>query len=285
MVCTTKKLINLLAMISVILVLSSCTAGGGGDGVIHDGRGIAVSAKPPLARIVSTAPNLTTIMVSIGQGQRLAGISDLCPQPDPARPLPRIGSLIGPDAERISALSPDCVIASYEGNPPQMADTMRALKIPFYVARIDSLASLEKTMLDLELLACGTNSEALRTSISNLRSAIIGRLAGKRIFFQIGTTTEAWTFGRNTLVHDALVLAGASNLGSGRPGNFPRFDAETMASLNPDIVVFLTGHNKQRDEAFWKRYAPRARLLALDPALFEQPGPRIAEGIQALARP
>ena len=188
--CTTKKLINLLAMISVILVLSSCTAGGGGDGVIHDGRGIAVSAKPPLARIVSTAPNLTTIMVSIGQGQRLAGISDLCPQPDPARPLPRIGSLIGPDAERISALSPDCVIASYEGNPPQMADTMRALKIPFYVARIDSLASLEKTMLDLELLACGTNSEALRTSISNLRRRSSDVLP-ERGFFQIGTTTEA----------------------------------------------------------------------------------------------
>ena len=282
MVWTTKNLFSLYVMTA--LVLSSCT-GGGGAGTIHDGRGMAVNVTAPLARIVSTAPNLTTIMVSIGQGQRLAGISDLCPQPDPAHPLARIGSLIGPDAERIAALSPELVLASYEGNPPQMADTMRALKIPLYVARIDSLASLEKTMLELERLSCGSNTAALRISLSNIRSEILGRLPGKRIFFQIGTTTEAWTFGKNTLVHDAVILARGVNLGACRPGAFPRLDPETMASLNPDIVVFLTGYNKQRDEAFWKRHAPRSRLLTPDPALFEQPGPRIAEGIRALAQP
>lgn len=279
----TRSIPFFIALLS--LCFTACTPNGTDEGTIHDGRGIAVHVTPPLRRIVSTAPNLTSIMIALGQGQRLAGISDLCQQPDPNHPLPRLGSLIGPDSERIAALSPDLLLASYEGNPPQMADTMRALKIPLYVARIDSLSSLEKTMLDLERMACGSNTAALRSSFSNLRTTITGKLSGKRIFFQIGTTSEAWTFGKSTLVHDAISTAGAVNLGAARPGAFPRLDSETMASLNPDIVVFLSGFNKQRDLQFWKRYAPRARLLTPDPALFEQPGPGIVDGIRFLAKP
>jgi iron complex transport system substrate-binding protein len=267
------------------LVLAGCSTGRGAEGPIHDGRGLAVTTSPPLTRIVSTAPNMTGILVRLGLGKRLVGISAHCDQPDPAQPLLRMGGLVGPDAERIASLSPQLLVASYEGNPPQMGDTIRALKIPLYVARIDSLDSLDKTMLDLELLILGTNSALLRTSLSNTRSKIRGCLTGLRVFLQIGTSSQAWTFGRSSLIHDALTLAGAINLGAERKGNFPHLDAESMASLKPDLIVLLSGHQFDRDRAFWKRHAPQARLLTPEPSLFEQPGPWVAQAIQVLAAP
>lgn len=272
------------AALLLVVVLAACGRGSDSAALVHDGRGVAVTVSSPLSRIVSTAPNITGILLGLGQGHRLVGISDQCPQPDPARPLPRLGGLSGPDAERISSLSPGLLIASYEGNPPQLADSMRALGIPLYVARIDSLKALEKTMLDLERLACGTNTQSLHQTLSNMRSEIAGRLRGLRVFLQIGTTAEAWTFGRSTLVHDALQAAGAIHLGALRPGTFPRLDAESMAALKPDLVVLLSGHNPARDRAFWKRHAPQARILTPQPDLFEQPGPWIAKAIHELAR-
>jgi iron complex transport system substrate-binding protein len=194
--------------------------------------------------------------------------------------------MLMPDYERILRLAPDIVLASFEGNPPALEAVLARANIPLYVARVDSLAALYTTLTNLSLLFSLTEGQregmAWERELGENLNALRGALRGQRIFFQIGDTTQAWSFGKTTLLHDLIRLAGAENLGARRAGSFPQFDSEALSRLDPDMVILLSGSDPKSDAAFWARYAPRARLLRVPPDRFERPGPRMVEAMRGI---
>ena len=69
---------------------------------------VAVRADPP-ARVVSLAPNLTDMVLHLGAGESLAGVTPFCAAPDE---VPRVAGGMQPEAETILAIGPDLVLAS-----------------------------------------------------------------------------------------------------------------------------------------------------------------------------
>jgi iron complex transport system substrate-binding protein len=86
------------------------------------GRNISVPAKP--RRIVSLAPSITEIVFALEQEHRLVGVTRYSDYPPEATKLPKVGSYVRLDIERIVALNPDLCIATKDGNPKAIIDRL-----------------------------------------------------------------------------------------------------------------------------------------------------------------
>jgi len=260
---------------------------------VTDGAGEQVALLPVKARVLSLAPNMTEIFCWLSAAQagagadtaeservRLIAVSEHCDWPDSVTSLPRAGSLLQPDYERIARMKPDIVLASCEGNPPALASFLKRAKIPLYVARVDSLASLYSTLTNLSHLFFPEAGMVWEEHLTESVRALRDTLGGESVFFQIGDTTQAWSFGKKTLLHDLVTLAGARNLGASHVGSFPQYDGEALARLRPSLVILLSGTNPKRDTLFWERYAPGAKILSVPPSPFERPGPRLVQALR-----
>src|SRR5215213_7239896 len=99
------------------------------------------SAPAQPTRVVTLSPNLTEILYAIGAGQTIVGTDDFSNYPPAAKRLPKVGGM-QPDIEKIVALGPDLVLASTEGNHPNLAPALAAANVPLFVVRTDRIAEI-----------------------------------------------------------------------------------------------------------------------------------------------
>src|SRR4051794_31496935 len=107
----------------------------------------AAFAQP--ARIVSTSPSLTETLFALGLGDRVVGVSSYCHYPPAVLRLPKIGSFIKPDPEKIAQLRPDLVIIQKAKSPQPLAGRMAALGIKYVEVEPGSLAEVYSTIQDI----------------------------------------------------------------------------------------------------------------------------------------
>ena len=62
--------------------------------------------------------------------------------PDEATKLPKVGSYVHLDLERIVALKPDICIAIKDGNPKAVVKRLESLKIPVYTLLIPTFLTI-----------------------------------------------------------------------------------------------------------------------------------------------
>ena len=70
----------------------------------------AISGWAQPKRIVSTFPSATETLFALGVGEWVIGVSTYCRYPPVVLSLPRIGTYIKPDVEKMATLRPDLVI-------------------------------------------------------------------------------------------------------------------------------------------------------------------------------
>ena len=68
------------------------------------------AVEPRPKRIVSLVPAVTEMIYAMGDGARVAAVSNYDHFPDDVARLPRVGGLLDPSVERILAIKPDLVI-------------------------------------------------------------------------------------------------------------------------------------------------------------------------------
>ena len=111
------------------------------------GREVLVPDNPE--RVVSLAPSITEIVFALGEGHRLKGVTQHCDFPPEAESLPKIGSYVHPDLEKIVALKPDLCLGTRDGNPREVAERLEALKIPVYAVNPKDLDTVMDTLLEI----------------------------------------------------------------------------------------------------------------------------------------
>src|SRR5438477_7216059 len=96
------------------------------------------------ARIVSTSPSITETLFALGLGDRVVGVSDFCRFPPAVAKLPKVGTYLKPDAERIAGLRPDLVIVNAVSS--DLERRMATLKIPFIVVERGATTNVFETI-------------------------------------------------------------------------------------------------------------------------------------------
>ena len=115
--------------------------------VDQTGRIMIVPDSPE--RIVSLAPSITEIIFALGQEKRLKGVTVYSNYPPAALTLPKVGTYVRLDLERIVALDPDLCIATKDGNPKAAADNLSKLGIPVYAVNPRDIETVLQAVVDI----------------------------------------------------------------------------------------------------------------------------------------
>ncbi|MDI6688391.1 MAG: cobalamin-binding protein [Desulfobacterales bacterium] len=257
------------------------------------GRSITVPDNPQ--RIVSLAPSITEIIYALGQEHRLAGVSRFSDFPPEAAKLPKVGSFVRLDLERIVALKPDLCIAVKDGNPRAVVERLESLQVPVYVVNPRNLDSMMEAVIEIgALLNAGKKAKSLvqdmRYRIQRVAFLVAKLSSRPRVFYQVGISPIV-SAGSDTFIHELILLAGGENLAQG-PAKYPRFSREQVLALSPEVFIITS---MARGEVFegvkkeWSRWTSipavrDQRIFLVDSNLFDRQTPRLLDGLELLVR-
>lgn len=247
-------------------------------------------------RIISCAPSITECIFALGQGDKLVGVSQFSNYPPQARNLPKIGSYIHLNLEKIVSLAPDLCLVTKDGNPKKTIQQLTNLGIAVYALDPRDIPSLYQTLLTLgDLLEAKEQATSLVASlkkrVQSVQDKVREAVYRPRVFFQIGINPMV-SVGSKTLINDLISLAGGENVTKG-PVPYPRISIEDVLVLNPDIIVISSMVNAQKllleVKAMWRglpqiKAVQKNKIYVINSDLFNRPAPRIIQGLEALGR-
>jgi len=268
--------------------------------VLTDSLGRQVTLAAPAQRIVSLAPSNTEILFAIGAGDQLVGRDEFSDFPPEALEAPSIGSLYPQvNAEAVVELEPDLVLAAGITNPDDV-EALAGLGLTVYATSV--AANLDDIYHDI--LAVGTltgQTDEAETLVADLRArveAVSARTAGMaerpRVFYEIDATDPAspWTAGPGSFIDQLLTLAGGTNVGNVGADLYYQISLEELVNQDPDVIVLGSStYGGQTPEllaqrAGWENLTAvkNRAVYTFDDNLVSRPGPRVIDGLEALAR-
>lgn len=264
---------------------------------VVDQAGRSVELPAELHRVVSLAPSLTEVVFSLGRGALLKGATQYSDDPPAARLIPRVGSYVRLDVEKIVALRPDLCLAIRDGNPLHTINRIVELGIPVYVVDPRSLAGIMAMVSGLgEVLGAVEPAARITGDMQARLKKVSDRLAGNRarprVFFQIDAEPIV-SAGRDTFIHELITLAGGLNLAADAGvGAYPKFSWEDLLALQPEVAIVASmagGFSVDSLRAGWQRWpqlpaVKNNRVHVVDAGLVDRPTPRLLDGLETFAR-
>jgi iron complex transport system substrate-binding protein len=264
------------------------------------GRDVTFEAAPE--RIVSLAPSNTEIVCALDACDRLVGVTDFDDYPPEVAEVPDVVIGAAVDVELVVEAEPDLVLAAgNELTPTEVIEQLEELDVPVVVLYPESL---EEVYADIELVGeiVGATSEAdaLVTDLEARVEDVVAAVDGAdrpatlyEVFHGEGTT---YTAGDGSFLASLLELAGADPVTGDAQGVLA---AEDLVAADPELILLGTASydpSLADPESALAAVAARpgwADLSAvreeavvpyLDDIVTTRPGPRVVDGLEALAR-
>ncbi len=257
------------------------------------GRNVTVPATPE--RVVALAPSITEIIFALGQEDRLKGVTTYSNYPPAALALPKVGTYIRLDLERIVALAPDLCIAIKDGNPKAAVDRLTELNVPVYTVNPVDIEHVIRAVIEIGgLLNAEENAhrlaEEMHTRVQRVKSQTAHATHRPRVFFQIGIAPIV-SVGTKTFINELIVLAGGDNIAAGSTA-YPRFNREQVLALAPEVIIISSmtrGASFEQIKQEWQNWpkipaVQHQRIYIVDSDLFDRPSPRLVEALEMLVK-
>ncbi len=282
-------------MISRLLAVVLCLSASAHAGSVRDmvGREVSVNRLP--SRIVSLAPSLTEIVYALGAQDLLVGVTTFCDYPAEAAKKPKVGGIIDPSLEAILTLRPDLVLATTEGNRESTVEELARLGIPVYVVRAKTFPRVMESILRIgELTGREEAAHHLVRDLERRRDRVAEAIRSRpkpRVLYLVWPDAIIVP-GRDTLITDLIRLAGGVSISADEGIEWPRLSLEQVVARAPEVVLIGT-HDEAQADTTLQRWRDQKILLpafksgrvhVINGNLLHRPGPRIVDGLEALAR-
>ena len=265
---------------------------------LTDGLGREISLPSSVERIVSLAPSNTEMLFAIGAGSQVVGRDEVSDYPAPVSEVASIGSTFGElNTEAILALEPDLVMAA-DITAPEQLQSLEALGLTTFVVPnpVDFDGLYDNLMIIGEITGHGDEAADLADELRSRMEAVTAVTADvdpTKIFYEIdGSDPNApWTTGSSTFQDLLIELAGGANVAAGING-WGQLDLEELVIQDPEVIVFATGpfivttSQSLGERPGWGGIAAvqSGRVVSIDTNWIDRPGPRLIDGLEALAR-
>lgn len=261
---------------------------------VVDQTGAEVKLKVSPKRVLALAPSLTEMVYSLNAEKLLVGATRYSNFPPDALNLPRVGSFIQLDLERIVAIKPDLCLAIKDGNPRRAADAIKGLGIPVLAIDPHNIEQIMDALLLLgDVLGVEKRAEELVLDMQRRIEVVKQRVAASSlrpsVFFQIADMPIV-SAGQNSYIDTLISLAGGRNL-AGNMTDYPRFSWENIMQMQPEVVLIsamdgMKSHDNLKTS--WLRWPqiPAVRnnqLHVVNADLFNRPTVRLITGLEILA--
>jgi iron complex transport system substrate-binding protein len=250
-------------------------------------------AKPP-ARIISLAPSVTEMLFALGAGESVVGVTEFCDYPPEAQSKPKVG-YARPNLESLVALRPDLILAPQDFLQPDILTKLDELKIAVFVlqaASIEDVITQANTMgRMLERVSTANDVVGvMRQQLSEIK-ARVSTTPRRRVLYVLNSEPLI-TVGPGSFIHQMLELAGGANVAAASEVPYPRLNMEEVLKRDPEILLFPVGQAEtvtDQEQQTWQRWTTLTavkehRFANVPTDLVNRPGPRITEGLHALAQ-
>jgi iron complex transport system substrate-binding protein len=248
-------------------------------------------------RIVSIAPSSTEILHALGLGRRIVGVDRWSDYPPRVLKLPRVGSDLRVDVERVAELKPDLVVASL--HVPGMEDNLPAFERAGFAYLALGGVGLDGIWDDMRVigryLAREQRAEALIADTRARMAQVAARSSaanGARPRVHWEWSAHPFVAARRSWITELLEMAGGQNAYSDLDVESVRVTPADAIARQPDVVVAcwcgarkLPSVERILARPGWQDTpAIRQRRVAVfKEDLFGRPGPRLAQGLEQLA--
>ncbi len=265
---------------------------------LTDDAGNQVILATDPQRIVSLAPSNTEIVCAVGACDALVGVTDFDDYPPQIADVEDVVVGAQVDVEKVVAAEPDLVLAAGNGLTPddviaQMEDLGLTVMV-LYPETIDEIYA------DIQLVGEAVDeSERATAEVERMQdeiAAIGGAVADAdvpRVFYEVSIFEgQIYTAGADSFLASMIELAGGDPI-TGDPVT-TSIGQEELVAADPEVILL-------GDAAYDPSITPEAvaarpgwgemaavagnRVLVMaDDLVITRPGPRITEGLAALAR-
>jgi iron complex transport system substrate-binding protein len=266
---------------------------------LTDGTGTEVELAGPAARIISLGPSNTEILFALGAQAQIAGCDLDSDYPSEAKKLAVISDYPSLSVESIVALQPDLVIAA-EIISPEQVQSMRSLGLKvFYLANPKTLPDGLFANLRIVGTLTGRSAEAdqlvasLRSRFDAVQQNVSRAATSPLTSFAVDATDPAKPYiaGPGSFVDTLIRLAGGRNLGAALSTSWAQISVEEILHQDPDVILLgdaMYGITVESVAARpgWKNLTAvkTGSIFAVDSNLVVRPGPRLADGLETIAR-
>jgi len=252
-------------------------------------------------RIISLAPNVTEILFALDLGDQVVGVTDQCNYPPAAKGIERVSGFGTPNVEKLLALGPDMVI-SCGLEKPEFANVLQQAGIQVVnVQKTGFIASFPELFDAVGQIGEATRRPAkAKELVADMQgeldavAARVGRIDDAlrpRVFVEI-EQSPLMTAGAGSFVDDLIGRAGGRNVAHEISSAYPRIDPEKVIAWDPEVIVVAHGDRRGEAAARLARHIGWADVAAvrdrrviddIDADLLFRPGPRLVDGVKALA--
>jgi iron complex transport system substrate-binding protein len=265
--------------------------------VVDDaGRAVEIISNPQ--RLVSLAPSNTEILFALGLGDKVVGVTDFCDYPEEAQSIEKVGGMEH-NLEKIVALNPDLVLA-IGGSPAQVEKATEMEKLGLTVLVLEP-GDIEGIMANVELVgkATGAEKEAnqlaaqMQKRFDDITTKAKGAGSSPTVFFELDATdpSKPYTPGPGSFIDALISLAGGSNIGASAKMQWAQLSTEEIIAQDPKVIVLGDANYGVTVEMVKERpgwsvitAVKNGAIYPIDDILISRPGPRIIDGLEALAR-
>jgi iron complex transport system substrate-binding protein len=253
---------------------------------------MATATSDAKVRIVSLAPNVTSILLALGAGHELIGVSKWCADVADVGRRPQVGDCWKMNIDEVMRLKPTMLIGSVPFAPDTVAKIL-AESVTFVAINPRSLADIASDIRTLGRIANrAAKAEKLILKMKQSFAAVSAAAKKKRAKYIPKVYCEAWPKPRISSppwVRELIEIAGGRMVG----GAGQRVTDEEVARAQPDIIVLAwaaTGDRAKPASALrnpaWRDVpaAMNRRVFVIRDELLNTPGPPLIKGAWELFR-
>ena len=243
-------------------------------------------------RIVSLAPNVTSILLALGGGRELIGVSKWCKDVADVGRRPQVGDCWKMNISEVMRLKPTILIGSVPFAPDTVAKIL-AESVTFVAINPRSLADIERDIQTLGRIANrDANADKLILKMNRSFAAVAAASKKKRAKYRPKVYSEAWPKPRISSppwVAELIEIAGGRMVAPAGE----RVTDEEVAQAKPDVIVLAwaaTGGRAKPDSALrnpaWQDVpaVKNRRVFVIRDELLNTPGRPLIKGAWELFR-
>lgn len=259
--------------------------------VLRDAANHELHLDHPPQRVITLLPSLTETVCALGECARLVATDRYSDWPPSVRRLPKTGGLDDAEIEQIVSLEPDVVILAHA---LRVDERLRGLGIATFDVETWTYADIARTVSEIgALFGVPDRAVALNREIERTVDAVVDgarlSLHGRTPLVYYEVDSGPYAAGPQSFIGELLARLGARNIVTPDLGPFPKLNPEYVVRHDPDVILISPKEAPNLEyRPGWEqiRAVRERRICSFAPEVRDtivRPGPRVAQGLQAMA--
>jgi len=269
---------------------------------VKDATDKKIVFKEEPKKIISLIPSNTEILFSIGEGDKVIGVTDFDNYPKEVESIDKVGGNNADmtfNVEKIISMQPDLVLA-HESSLGISADGLEQLKqagiTVFVVPNAESIDDVYATILEVGKI---THKEDQSNKVVNEMKEKLKGISEKTanistnplVWLEISGPPEIYTAGKGTFLDEMITIVHAKNVAENEKG-WIMYNEESAIKANPDVILTTYGDyvpNLEKVVMARKNWhsvnaIKNKRVFDINADTTSRPGPRLVEGVEEIAK-